>query len=90
VILHDATKTINNSELKNNKNLFVLKKQNTGELFFFKKKTGFSQSWLSFNPFCNFPLIAQFGTSHYQFDGVRAAHLEYRFLVLKKLRITGI
>jgi len=42
VILHDATKTINNSELKNNKNLFVLKKQNTGELFFFKKNGVFS------------------------------------------------
>jgi len=27
---------------------------------------------------------------HYQFDWMRSAHLEYRFLALKKLRITDI
>jgi len=48
---------------------FFFKEQNqnglrqTGGLLFLKK-TGFSQPWLSFNPFCDFPLIVRSGTSH--------------------------
>jgi len=30
----------------------------------FFKKTDFSQSWLLFNPLCDFPFIARSGTSH--------------------------
>jgi len=43
-------------------------------------------------PFCDFSLTARSGKSqrHYQCDWVCAAHLEYRFLVLTNVRITGI
>jgi len=42
--------------------------------------------------FCDFHLIARSGkrSRHYQFDCVCAAHLEYRSLLLKNVRITGI
>jgi len=43
---------------KNTKNRI----KKTGGLFFLKD--GFILPWLSFNPFCDFPLIARSGTSH--------------------------
>jgi len=69
VLLHDAIKTIQNGAFvcffqeqktvssQKNKKIWIKK-----TCFF--KETGFSQPWLSFNPICDFPLIARSGTSH--------------------------
>jgi len=50
MILHDAIKTIKNEvfpfSLKKEQNLVSLKKNKAGGLFFFKKKTGFSQPYM--------------------------------------------
>ena len=85
VILHDATKTIQNGVFvlskKNNKNLFLLKKTGLNkQVDWILKKTGFSQPWLlSFNPFLQFSLDRTIWNKsrHYQFVWVCAPHLEY-------------
>ena len=84
LILHDAMKIFENG-------VFVTKKKDLKEQVFFQKKE-FSQPWLSVNPFLQFSLDRTIWNKsrHYQFDWVRAAHLEYRSLVMKKLRITDI
>jgi len=76
--------------------LFLKKKtkngfEKTGGLFFWKNWI-FSTLIISFNPFLQFSLDHTIWNKshHYQFDWLRAAHLEYRSLVMKKLRITGI
>jgi len=75
VILHDEMKTIPIGFLRvflKNESLFLFKKtkkigwkknKKIGGVFF-SKNVFFSQSWLSFSPFCDFPLIARSGTSH--------------------------
>jgi len=47
---------------------------------------------LSFNLYLWFSLDSTIWkkSRHYQFDWVRAAHIQYRSLVLKNVRITGI
>ena len=57
-----------------------------------KKIQGFSQPWLFFNPFLWFSLDRTIWSKsrHYQFGRVCAAHLEWKSLVMKKLRTTGI
>jgi len=56
-----------------------------------KAKNGFfSTLIISFNPFCDFPLIARTGASHYQFDWMCATHLEEKSLVMKNLITVGI
>jgi len=63
------------------KSCFFSKKQKnriyTNRWVVFLKKTGFSQPRLSFNPFCDFPLITRSGTCHVT-------------IRLMTLRITGI
>jgi len=72
VILHNAIKTIQNGVFmffeKRMKTCFFKKKTKHATLkkqegWNFLKTPGFYQPWLSFNPFCDFPLIARSGTT---------------------------
>ena len=72
VILHNAIKTIQNGVFmffeKRMKTCFFKKKTKNATLkkqegWNFLKTPGFYQPWLSFNPFCDFPLIALSGTT---------------------------
>jgi len=65
LMLHNAIKTIQNGAFVLFWNLFFFKNWiwNNRRVGF--KKTFFSQPWLSFNFFCDFPLIALSGTSHF-------------------------
>jgi len=101
VILHDAIKTTQNGVLvfkkKERKTVSFQKNKpknwmkKTGGLFFSKKHFFFS-TLIVFQSFLWFSLDRPIWNKsrHYQFDLVCAAHLECRFLVMKKLRITGI
>jgi len=103
VILHDAIKTIHNgnfvffweqkavSFLNKTKISELKKTKKAGWVIFFKKR-------VFLNPDCLSILYMWFSldrtiwnkSRHYQFVWVCTAHLEYRSLVLKNVRITGI
>jgi len=81
VILYDAIKTIQNVVFVffyKKQNLFRLKKNQKRIKKTKKKKPGFSQPWLSFNPFLWFSLDHTIWSKsrHCQFDWVCATHLE--------------
>ena len=91
VILHDAIKTIQNGVFvfffKNSKKNRI--KKQAGCFFL---KNGFFSTLIVFQSFLWFSLHRTIWNKwrQYQFDWVWAAYSEYRPLVMKKLKITGI
>jgi len=93
VTLHDAIKTIQNGvfvffskehkpvSLKKNKKTDLKNRRLFQKLFFLKP------NYLSIFFVISLDRTIWNKSRHYQFDWVRAAHLEYMSLVMKKLRI---
>jgi len=76
-------KTTKKTDWKNKKTL-------VGSFCFRKKRVFLNPDYLSIFLWFSFDHTIWNKSHHYQFDWVCAAHLQYRSLAFKKLRITGI